>query len=80
MTKRINQFKYLTIALMLCFLISQGCSNQKECPKCQGTGRMVHEACQGTGLAGGGTMQDFECSGTGKRKCSQCDGTGKIEK
>jgi len=78
MKKRINQLKGLSIGLMLCFFANQGCSSNKECSSCDGTGQMNHSSCNGSGLLMG--MKDFSCNGTGKIKCQMCSGTGEVDK
>lgn len=78
MKKNIYKFRYLTIGLILCLLVAQGCSSKKECSTCNGTGQMNHSTCNGTGLLMG--MKDFSCGGTGKIKCQMCSGTGEVAK
>ncbi len=80
MKKRINQLKYLSIGLMLCFIVAQGCSSKKECSKCNGSGSVTCSTCNGSGSLVGGFAKCMTCAGTGKRKCAVCDGTGKVDK
>lgn len=63
---------------------------QKNCPVCGGSGKIICDKCNGTGLKGGyqvshsvsraGRMSSstcYGCKGQGKQTCYNCGGTGK---
>lgn len=79
MKKSINQLKYLSIGLMLCLFLMQGCSSKKECSTCQGSGVMTCNTCNGKGSLVGGFAKCMSCNATGKLKCTTCSGSGKVD-
>lgn len=53
---------------------------KSECPKCQGTGKIIHSATSPSGNIMPIEQYCNQCGGSGFIKCVVCDGSGKVPK
>ena len=50
----------------------------KNCPKCEGDGKIQCGECYGSGRHGNGKDPCWSCKGSKTQKCYECNGTGKV--